>query len=360
MIDFEFARIYLPSSRLNSSDPNVYRHLINHEVGHTLGLDDGGPRSRPATTCTDSIMHSVAYGCSVSRPWPSDPDRLSVQGQAYDIGTPVDGVQVLPYGPPQSQFSPPDDGSSPDPDLRVVGQTASPTGSVLGGTAVRITITVKNEGPSGANNVVLRDRIPDGTVLRGAASSQGYCIQSRPVECRLGSMSSGSQATVTTDVEVDATYTGSTANEVQVKGDSPDPRKANNEDDRDLNVFSPPDLSVQVTGSASSLTVGQDVVYTLTAANQGSTAAASNVRVTTALPVELEYRSYSNAGGWPATCTHEPVARQVLCEFGSLPAGQTSASVSFVARALQPGVVSNSATIRGGQADPNSGTTCRR
>jgi hypothetical protein len=63
---------------------NATHNLVNHEVGHVFGLDDGGPGApRPAwpdgDPCLDSIMHS--YGCSNNqgREWPTDYDLNSVQ-----------------------------------------------------------------------------------------------------------------------------------------------------------------------------------------------------------------------------------------------------------------------------------------
>jgi hypothetical protein len=67
-----YADVYLKTSHVNGSAA-LYRHVINHETGHVLGLRDGDG------TCPDSIMHSIYYGCSVNREWPSAGDRSSVQ-----------------------------------------------------------------------------------------------------------------------------------------------------------------------------------------------------------------------------------------------------------------------------------------
>ena len=67
---------------------SLWRHFINHETGHVLGLCDGGPDApTPQFGCEDdlehlkctepdSVMHT--HGCA-HVPWPSADDRASVE-----------------------------------------------------------------------------------------------------------------------------------------------------------------------------------------------------------------------------------------------------------------------------------------
>lgn len=51
--------------------PTYYRHQVNHETGHAMGLLDGDG------TCPVSVMHSSAYGCTSDRSFPSPGDTAS-------------------------------------------------------------------------------------------------------------------------------------------------------------------------------------------------------------------------------------------------------------------------------------------
>jgi len=55
-----------------------YRHQVNHETGHTMGLDDGG------APCPDSVMHTSFYGCGQDRPYPSAGDTASETNRIFN------------------------------------------------------------------------------------------------------------------------------------------------------------------------------------------------------------------------------------------------------------------------------------
>jgi hypothetical protein len=76
--EYRDARVYLERDSLQGGDRS---HLISHEVGHVLGLRDGGPSAPnpgpyPGAECLQSVMHS--YGCT-DYDWPTFFDRLSVE-----------------------------------------------------------------------------------------------------------------------------------------------------------------------------------------------------------------------------------------------------------------------------------------
>lgn len=79
--------IYISTNALTSET----EHIINHEVGHALGLSDGGP-DYDDSSCTGSVMHS--YGCA-DEPWPSNADRRSVEGLVIANGGCCGGAKAL-------------------------------------------------------------------------------------------------------------------------------------------------------------------------------------------------------------------------------------------------------------------------
>jgi hypothetical protein len=114
--------------------------------------------------------------------------------------------------------------SSVDADLAV---TLAPSGSTATGGTTTFTATVSNNGPSAATNVALTALLPSTGVLSSTTSSTGSCFVSSVVNCNLGSLASGSTATVS--VAVRQLTAGSSALTVQVSGSETDPTPSNNQ-----------------------------------------------------------------------------------------------------------------------------------
>lgn len=68
--------LYGPYTVGTAGPANYYRHQVNHETGHVLGLKDPDYTGHCPV---DSVMHSLAYGCSQDRQWPSSYDVSSVK-----------------------------------------------------------------------------------------------------------------------------------------------------------------------------------------------------------------------------------------------------------------------------------------
>ena len=66
------------------------------------------------------------------------------------------------------------------------------------------TVTIRNDGPSTATNVVVNDPLPAGTVFDSAASTQGTCDTT--VTCNIGNVAKN--ATVTITITVHQTQAG--------------------------------------------------------------------------------------------------------------------------------------------------------
>jgi uncharacterized repeat protein (TIGR01451 family) len=89
-------------------------------------------------------------------------------------------------------------------------------------------ISVTNNGPAQATDVLVTDTLPEGVAFVSASSSQGACMEtSGVVTCTLGTLSSGASANVT--VTVTPSATGSITNHARVTSTSRDPNLADNE-----------------------------------------------------------------------------------------------------------------------------------
>jgi uncharacterized repeat protein (TIGR01451 family) len=90
------------------------------------------------------------------------------------------------------------------------------------------TIVVSNNGPNAAAGVIMADNLPTGVTYVSATPSQGTCIGTSTVTCALGSISSGTDATVTLVVTPTFAVLGLTNTASITSSSSSDPNQANN------------------------------------------------------------------------------------------------------------------------------------
>ena len=111
-------------------------------------------------------------------------------------------------------------------DMSIV-KTATPTPTVNEGDPLTYTLTVTNNGPATATNVIVTDPLPSLVDYLSSSSTQGTCSEAGgTVTCLLGSMNSAATATVTI-----VTITGApgvASNTATVSADQTDPILTNN------------------------------------------------------------------------------------------------------------------------------------
>jgi uncharacterized repeat protein (TIGR01451 family) len=110
-------------------------------------------------------------------------------------------------------------------DLSIVKSTAATQATT--GSTLTYTISVTNNGPDPATNVVVNDDLPAGLQFVSAIPTQGSCSGTDPFSCSLGTLNSGATATITLQALVTAT-TGSIANTATVSSAIADGNGANN------------------------------------------------------------------------------------------------------------------------------------
>lgn len=240
-----------------------------------------------------------------------------------------------------------------------VAKSATPDPAVAGQTLTYV-VTATNiaNGLSSADNVRITDTLPAGLTFLSASPSTGSCTtvpsSSTPtgpgnntVLCNFGTIGNGAQQTVTILVRPnDVTQGTSITNGVTVATDTPETDTTNNSATVSTGVEVPVlDLLINKIDSIDPVAVGDDTVYTITARNNGPSAA-ENFNVTDTLPVDrLTFQSISAPGG---TCTGVPAVGSlggtINCAFGTVPAGEERV-ILVTMRGSAKGSTTNVATV---------------
>jgi uncharacterized repeat protein (TIGR01451 family) len=103
---------------------------------------------------------------------------------------------------------------------------AGPTTAVKAGATVTYKVTVRNNGPNPATEVIVSDTLPPSIKFVSATSSQGFCQGIVTGTCNLGTIATGAQLTVTITGRTSKAATIS--NTVTATAFGVDPNKSNN------------------------------------------------------------------------------------------------------------------------------------
>ncbi len=92
-------------------------------------------------------------------------------------------------------------------------------------------VTVTNDGPAIAENVVLEQELPAGGIYFGVEPSATPCTLSSGValSCDLGDLGDGDSANLTVGIVIDSRFEGELETEITASSDAPDPNSANDE-----------------------------------------------------------------------------------------------------------------------------------
>ncbi|HEC76209.1 MAG TPA: DUF11 domain-containing protein, partial [Thermoplasmatales archaeon] len=167
------------------------------------------------------------------------------------------------------------------------------------GEYLEYTLTVTNNGPSNASNVVIKDTLSNKVTFNYAIpppdghSGNVYYWQA-------GSMLAGDSRNITINVTVNSGVAGTILNIANVTSDTPDLNQANNEDEEITHTQEEADLQITKSDMPDPVIAGNYLEYTLTITNLGPSDA-ENVVVYDTLPsgVSLNYAIPSASGSYP-------------------------------------------------------------
>ncbi|MFO7546145.1 MAG: choice-of-anchor Q domain-containing protein [Trueperaceae bacterium] len=221
-------------------------------------------------------------------------------------------------------------------DLRIV--KAAPR-SVGLGASLRYVLTVVNDGPDTASEVIVTDTLPAEV---GFVAATAGCARSGPsVTCSVGALAAGGVATVTIDVEAPATP-GDVINTANVAAATVDPDPSNDADTATTTVTDATADLVITKSAPASARVGDTFAYRLNVFNAGPDAA-PGVVVSDVLPSEVRFVSAA------ASCAF--AAGVVTCDLGTLASG-ASVDLTIQVLAEEAGVAVNTAGVAAGAIDP--------
>jgi uncharacterized repeat protein (TIGR01451 family) len=232
------------------------------------------------------------------------------------------------------------------PDIDIEKTAAEDT--VTAGDTITFTIDVWNNGPGTAVNVTLTDTLPNGGLSWFEDPDNTDCsIAAGILSCSFGDLAEDDTASVTISAETDAADCGTVLNRAWADADNSD----NPVNDTADVVVQCPDIDIEKTAAADTVSAGDTITFTIDVWNNGP-GTATNVTLTDTLP---------NGGlSWfedPDNTDCSIAAGILTCSFGDLmPDDTASVTVSAETDAADCGTVTNRAWADADNDDPVNDT----
>lgn len=305
-------------------------------VTYPITILNNGPSDASTVRLTDALPAALTF-VSATAPCAEQSDTVQcpfgtlTAGQSTSVTITARVDPSLPAGVPITNTA---TGSSvtPDPepsdnsatatfatltpliDLELA-KSATPTNVVAGDGDVTYSLTVTNDGPSDATDVVVSDPMTSGFPVTAATASQGDCIVGPPVSCTIGALAAGATATVSIAATVGPDVSpGPVGNSATVAGAQADGDPADNTASAPVQVTGSADVFVVKAGEPQ--LVPGPTFYQIQVANSGPSTARDVVLVDP-LPPALEFDSVVLPDPSTGTCAVD--AGQLRCEFIDLP-----------------------------------------
>jgi uncharacterized repeat protein (TIGR01451 family) len=337
---------------------------VGSNVTFTITTSNLGPSNATGVQVTDPLPPGLTYVSSV----PSQGTYTSGSG-LWDIGSIASGAsvtltltaQVTTTGPltntatksAENETDP--NAANNSASVTITGQapdltiTKAHTDPFVRGTTNTYSLVVSNVGTVSTSGLVtVSDTLPAGLTPTAASGTGWVCgIAVQTVTCTRSDAlaSTASFPSITTTVTVLQTAAASVTNTAAVSGGN-EVNTANDTASDPTNIASLADVGVTKLASGSSFAVGSNVIFTITATNNGPSNA-TGVHLSDPLPAALTFVGAVATAGTYTSSTGD-------WNIGPLASG-ASVILTLTARVTQTGSIINTATKSAeNESDPNS------
>lgn len=228
------------------------------------------------------------------------------------------------------------------------------------GTELTYVVSVTNDGPSTAHDVVVKDRLPLGVSFVSVTPSSGTCTNGQPdardLVCGLGNLANGATATMTIVGLVAPDVAPGTIlfNEAVVSSSTADPDNDDVRDGVSTTVDADADLSITKTDSPDPVLAGNELTYTVRVANDGPSTAQAVV-ITDDLPEGTTFVGGQDGNG--ATVCSLVQTGDVVCALGTISPGTSKTvyvTVKVAASVPHGAELTNTATVSSSTPDSDA------
>jgi uncharacterized repeat protein (TIGR01451 family) len=281
------------------------------------------------------------------------------EGTLYAIGAAAQRVAQAPPAEPVSEAqTPPTEDKGDTQEAAPVETPVPATGTLIAGETLTYTLSVLNEGPSYARNVVVSDTLPAGVSFVWAGSSRGSgCVESGGVvTCTLGHLLKGDGATITITVRTHPIASGTItlSHVAAVASQATDPNPSNNQMERQTTLQAGADLAVVQSIWPDPAVAGDPLTFTLSIANHGP-AGATGVIASGTLSTSVTFVSATSSQGSGCNVVGQDTSgTTITCGLGNLSSGDTATVTILVS--VSPGTkeaLTGSITVVAHETDPD-------
>jgi len=345
--------------------------IAGEQATYTLTMSNSGPSSAQAVNLEDTLPAGVQFVSAtvITGPANCTADNVAAGGAvACGYGTVSVGdtrtveilVNVLPSATGtqtnSASLTSPTDSNGPvvatapltvetSADLVMTEKTDS-VDPAIAGQPLTYTLAIRNDGPSDAVNARIIDTLPAGVTFDPANSTPG-CTGAAIITCAVGTLAPGENASVQIAVTVDSGTSGVVSNTATTTSDTSDPDTTNNDAAEETTIETQSQVTLVKLSNPDPVVAGENLVYEITASNEGPSDATSVV-LSDPLPPGTAFVAATASNG--AVCAEVTIGT-VTCPLGTIPftVPMTSVTVTIevttAANLPDGGVLQNVASV---------------